>query len=60
MKRLVPFFVLFFLIGTMPVHLSAQEADTTQLVEEVDQAAKPVQAKPESQQKFFYGGNLGI
>ena len=60
MKRLVPFFVLFFLIGTMPVYLSAQETDTTQLVEEVDQPAKPVKAKPESQQKFFYGGNLGV
>jgi hypothetical protein len=60
MKRLVPFFVLFFLIGTMPVYLSAQEADTTQLVEEVDQPAKPVKVKPESQQKFFYGGNLGV
>ena len=58
MKRLVPFFILFFLIGTVPVSLIAQEADTAQLVEEVDQPAQPVKAKPNNQQKFFYGGNV--
>jgi hypothetical protein len=60
MKRLVPFFILFFLIGTVPVSLIAQEADTTQHVEEVDEPAQPVKAKPNNQQKFFYGGNLGL
>jgi hypothetical protein len=59
MKRLIPFFILFFLVGTMPVYLSAQETDTTKLSEEYDSPHKPVQAKPNSQQKFFYGGNVG-
>lgn len=59
MKRLIPFLVLFFLIGTMPVYLIAQEADSTQHVEEIDEPAPPVKAKPNNQQKIFYGGNLG-
>ena len=59
MKRLIPSFILFFLIGTMPVYLIAQEVDTTQHVEVVDEPAPPVKAKPNNQQKIFYGGNLG-
>lgn len=59
MKRLIPFLVLFFIIGTMPVYLIAQEVDSTQHVEEIDQPAPPVKAKPNNQQKIFYGGNVG-
>ena len=60
MKRLVPFFILFVCMGTIPVYLDAQEPDTTQLVEEIDEPAKPVQAKPKGASKLYYGGNIGL
>ena len=51
--------ILFFLIGTVPLSLIAQEADTTQHVEELDEPSQPVKAKPNNQQKIFYVGNIG-
>jgi hypothetical protein len=69
MKRKVSLFSLFLFIGAMPMYLSAQEPDTTQVVEEIDEAsaveqvqtqpAKPVKAKPQVGRKLYYGGNIG-
>jgi len=59
MKRLIPLFILLFFIGTMPLCLSAQEADTTAAEQTQLEPAKPVKAKPEGGRKLYYGGNIG-
>lgn len=69
MNRLFPFFILSLLLGVLPLYVNAQEADTTQVPEQMGEAvvveqvqaepAKPVKAKPSGGRKLYYGGNVG-
>lgn len=59
MKRLIPLFILFFFVGTMPLCLSAQEADTSATEQTQLEPVKPVKVKPEGGRKLYFGGNVG-
>ena len=64
MKRKVTLFSLFLFIGAMPMYVSAQEPDTTQVIEEIEEAPAVEQvqaqpAKPQVGRRVYYGGNIG-